>query len=214
MDFSAGSPTFAEKMSNPAFMSVVFEGERKELRSLYGKMKRLQERKTPLVENGFFYPTRWLGNLVKRLGADWHDVYCRGTWGGLELKKDHLYFFTETAWHPPFALLELIQKCYPSMSFYFEAEGDDWDAYLTNDVEGRHFSSRYIVDSEPDMEYFDTIEEASNYLSSYIGEPVAATWQALCEAADEWNDEHPDIEWPINVKQIEVIDNDSRGQTP
>ena len=31
-------------MSNPAFMSVCFEGERRELRSLYGKMKRLQER--------------------------------------------------------------------------------------------------------------------------------------------------------------------------
>jgi len=31
-------------MSNPAFMSVIFEGQRKELKSLYGKMKRLQER--------------------------------------------------------------------------------------------------------------------------------------------------------------------------
>ena len=31
-------------MSNPAFMSVCFEGEKRELRSLYGKMKRLQER--------------------------------------------------------------------------------------------------------------------------------------------------------------------------
>ncbi|MBQ9678995.1 MAG: hypothetical protein IJV44_12760 [Prevotella sp.] len=35
---SVGSLTFAEKMSNPAFMSVVFEGDRRELRSLYGKM--------------------------------------------------------------------------------------------------------------------------------------------------------------------------------
>jgi hypothetical protein len=67
-------------MSNPAFMSVCFEGEQRELRSLYGKMKQLQERKKPLVENSFYYPTRWLGNLVTRLGADWHDVYCRGTW--------------------------------------------------------------------------------------------------------------------------------------
>ena len=129
MDFSAGSPTFVEKMSNPAFMSVCFEGEQRELRSLYGKMKRLQERKKPLVENGFYYPTRWLGNLVTRLGADWHDVYCRGTWSYLELKKNHLYFFTETAWRPPFTLLKLIQIVYPSLTFYFSAEGDDWDAY-------------------------------------------------------------------------------------
>ena len=126
-------------MSNPAFMSVCFEGDRRELRSLYGKMKRLQERKKPLVENGFHEPTRWLGNLVTRLGADWHDVYCRGEWSYLELKKSHLYFFTETAWKPPFALLKLIQKVYPSLSFYFSAEGDDWDSYLTNDAEGKYF---------------------------------------------------------------------------
>lgn len=156
MDFSARSPTFAEKMSNPAFMSVCFEGERRELRSLYGKMKRMQE----------------------------------------------------TAWQPPFALLKLIQKVYPSLVFYFEAEGDDWDAYLTNDAEGKYFSSRYIVDCEPDIEYFDTIAEACNHLSAYIGKPVNASWQALNEAADEWNDEHPDSDWSINVKQIEVISND------
>ena len=94
------------------------------------------------------------------------------------------------------------------MSFYFEAEGDDWDTYLTNDAEGKYFSSRYIVDCEPDMEYFDTIEEASSYLSACIGKPVAATWQSLNEATDEWNDEHPDTDWAINVKQIEVVSND------
>lgn len=208
MDFTAGSPTFVEKMSNPAFMSVCFEGEQRELRSLYGKMKRLQERKKPLVENVFYYPTRWLGNLVTRLGADWHDVYCRGTWSYLELKKNHLYFFTETAWRPPFTLLKLIQKVYPSLTFYFSAEGDDWDAYLTNDAEGKYFSSRYIVDCEPDIEYFDTIEEACDHLSGYIGKPVAASWEALNQATEEWNDDNPDADWPITVKQFEIIGND------
>lgn len=71
-------------MSNPAFMSVCFEGQKKELKSLYGKMKRLQEREKTLVENSFYYPQRWLGNLVTRLGGNWHKVYCRGeiwSWG-------------------------------------------------------------------------------------------------------------------------------------
>ena len=58
-------------------------------------MKRLQERKKPLVENGFYYPKRWLGNLVVRLGADWHEVDCRGTWDDLKMDKKSLYFFTE-----------------------------------------------------------------------------------------------------------------------
>jgi hypothetical protein len=84
-------------MSNPAFMSVCIVGDRRQMKSLYGKMLRLQNRKKPLVENGFYYPKRWLGNLVTRLGGDWHDVYCRGTWDDLKLNKKSLYFFTETA---------------------------------------------------------------------------------------------------------------------
>lgn len=195
-------------MSNHAFMSVVFEGEKRELSSLYGKMKRLQERKKSLVENEFYYPTQWLGNLVTRLGADWHDVYCRGTWSDLKMKENHLYFFTETAWQSPFALLKLIQQVYPSLTFYFSAEGDDWDSYLTNDAESKYFSSRYIVDMEPDMEYYDTIEEACYHLSTYIGKPIAESWEALYQAAEEWNEDNPDADWPINVKQFEVITND------
>ena len=66
-------------------MSVCFEGEKRELRSLYGIMKRLQEKKEPLVENSFYYPKQWLGNLVVRLGKDWRDVFCRGTWSSLKL---------------------------------------------------------------------------------------------------------------------------------
>ena len=122
-------------MANPAFMSVFFEGEKRELRSLYGKMKRLQEREKPLVENGFYYPKQWLGCLVARLGKDWHEVFCGGTWSDLELRHGHLHFFSETAWNAPLELLELITDCYPSLKYYFEVEGD-WDWYLTNDAEG------------------------------------------------------------------------------
>lgn len=192
-------------MSNPAFMSVVFEGERRELKSLYGKMKRLQERNKPLVENGFYYPQRWLGNLVTRLGGDWRNVYCRGTWSDLKLEKDHLYFFTETAWNAPFDLLDFIREVYPSMTYYYSAEGDDWDTYLTNDKDGYYFSSRYIVDTEPDMEYFDTIEEACEHLAAFIGKTIPASWESLCEMAEEWNDNHPDAEWPINVKKYLLV---------
>ena len=156
-------------MSNPAFMSVCFEGQKKELKSLYGKMKRLQEREKPLVENSFYYPQRWLGNLVTRLGGNWHKVYCMGEWSELELTENYLYFFTETAWQPPFRLLKLIQEVYPSLTFYFSAEGDDWDAYLTNDKDGRYFTSRFVLDMEPDIEYFDTIEEANNHHTPLLG---------------------------------------------
>ena len=190
-------------MSNPAFMSVFFVGEKREMRSLYGKMWRLQVRKESLIANGFYEEKRWLGNLVTRLGGDWREVYCKGTWSDLRLTKDYLHFATETAWQPPFELLKLIQKVYPSLQYFFSAEGDDWDAYLTNDEGGRFFTARYVLDMEPDIEYFDTIEEACAHLSAFIGRPVADSWEALCEAAEEWNDAHPDALWPIGVKRFD-----------
>ena len=208
MENRDGSPTFAEKMSNPAFMSVVFEGDKREVRSLYGKMKRLQERKESLVENCFYQKKRWLGNLVTRLGEDYREVYCRGTWEFLTMRGNKVSFLTETAWQPPFALLRMIQRHYPSLQFFFKAEGDNWDAYVTNDDAGRYFSSRYIVDCEPDIEYFDTIEEACSHLSAYTGMEITPTWEALEEAANDWNNCHEESDWPVGVKRIEVISND------
>ena len=113
-----------QKMSNPAFMSVCIVGDRRQMRSLYQKMLRLQNRKEPLIENGFYYPKRWLGNLVARLGGDYKKVCCRGTWADLSLNNKRLYFFTESAWQAPFDVLHLIKKRFeldmPQESDYYD----------------------------------------------------------------------------------------------
>ena len=194
-------------MSNPAFTSVYLEGERRELRSLYEKMKRLQDRKKPLVENGFYYPQRWLGNLVTRLGGDYHDVYCRGTWSDLKLSKDYLYFFTETVSQPPFRLLKLIENVYPSLSFYFGAEGDDWDCLLTNDAEGKYYPYRYLVDSDMGYEYFVELEEVCQFLSPRIT-IVGQSEDQLYEAINEWEENNNDPILYIIIKKVEVLNND------
>lgn len=114
-------------MSNLVFMSACFEGDQRQLKSLYGKMKRLQEREKPLLKNGYYHSKQWLGNLVKRLGAKYNSVYCGGTWDCLKMHEKTLSFTTETSSKPPFRLLKLIENVYPSLSFYFEAEEDDWE---------------------------------------------------------------------------------------
>ena len=193
-------------MSNPAFMSVCLVGDRKQLRSLYGKMLRLQNRREPLVANGFYYPKRWLGNLVVRLGADWREVYCKGTWDCLKLSNESLYFFTETAWQAPFELLKLILKVYPGLEVYFSAEGDGWDAYLTNDREGRFFTSRYELDMPPDNDYYDTIEKVAERISDYTGRCVAPTKEAVYAAIDAFDEENDDMDAYINLKEFEVVE--------
>jgi len=194
-------------MSNLAFTSVCIEGEQHELRSLFGKMKRLQERKKPLIDNGFYHPTRWLGNLVTRLGADWHEVYCGGTWNYLELKGGTLSFNTETASQPPFTLLKLIQKVFPSLSFYFEAEGDDWDCLLTNDAEGKYFPYRYLVDSDMGYEYFVTLKDVLHFLSPRIT-IAGQSEDKLDEAIDKWDETQNDSHQYIIIKKVEVLSND------
>ena len=73
-------------MPNWCFTQYAITGERREVRSLYNKMKRLQQRKTPLLPNSF--GTAWLGCLVKSLGSDPEAVYCRGHWFNLSLDED------------------------------------------------------------------------------------------------------------------------------
>lgn len=92
-----------------------------------------------------------------------------------------------------------------TMKYYFTAEGDDWDWYYTNDAEGKYFTSRYVVDMEPDIEYFDSIEEACKHVSRYIGKTIAPSWDALYDAAEAWNEANPDADWPINLKEIKVV---------
>lgn len=194
-------------MSNLVFMSVCFKGDQRQLKSLYGKMKRLQERKEPLVKNDYYHSKQWLGNLVKRLGANYNKVYCRGTWDCLKMNEKTLYFTTETASQPPFRLLKLIASVYPSLSFYFEAEGDDWDCLLTNDVEGIFFPYHYLVDSDMGYEYFIELEEVCQFLSPRIT-IVGQSEDNLYEAIDEWEENNNDLNKYIIIKKVEVINND------
>ena len=185
-------------MSNPAFMSVSIVGDRRQ-------MLRLQNRKEQLIENGFYYPKRWLGNLAARLGSDWHEVDCCGTWDDLKLNRKCLYFFTESAWQAPFDVLHLIKKVYPELEIYFSAEGDDWDIYLTNDAEGRFFTSRFELDMPPENDYYDTIEEVAELVSNYIGKKIEPTKEAVYAAIDDWEMQNEDMDAYINLKEFDIV---------
>jgi hypothetical protein len=168
-------------------------------------MLRLQNRKKPLIENGFYHPERWLGNLVSRLGGDYNEVYCRGTWDDLDLNRERLYFFTESAWNAPFDLLRLIQKDYPGLEIFFSAVGDDWDSYLTNDAERRFFTNRFELDMPPDNDYYDSIEEVAELVGNYIGHHIEPTKEAVYQAIEEWEDENEDLDDYINLKEFEIV---------
>lgn len=177
-------------MPNWCTTSYALTGGRKEVRSLYNKMKRLQGRKTPLVPNGF--GTTWLGCLVKALGGDPEKVYCRGQWRGLRLTLEGVLFFdTEHAWSRPAEVEMLLEIAYPSLQIYFLEEELGMDIFQTNDAAGEYFKEQVIIDEESEgMEYY-TEEAALEHLTELAGKPITS-WEeaeaftnALNEAQDE-----------------------------
>ncbi len=169
-------------------------------------MVRLEERKLPLIPNNFRDSRRWLGNLVYRLGGDYREIDCRGTWSCLNLSKSCLSFDCLTAWDAPFELLRLISRVYDGLHVYFAAEGDGWDECLTNDAEGVFFTKRYMLDTSVDCDYYDTIEEVSKLVSDYIGVTVGPTKEDVYEAIDQWETINTDIERYVNLKEFRVVE--------
>ena len=51
-------------------------GKKEEVTDLYSKIQQLQNMNEPLEPNGF--GNLWLGCLVKLLGGDYGQIYCRG----------------------------------------------------------------------------------------------------------------------------------------
>ena len=97
-------------MPNWCNTSLVFEGDKQEIKTLYQTMKKLERRKKPLIENGF--GTNWLGCLVEALGSHWKEIYCRGTWFSLKCQGNILRMETETAWSPCIETYDFICKVF------------------------------------------------------------------------------------------------------
>ncbi len=173
-------------MPNWCNTSLVFEGDKQEIKTLYLTMKKLERRKTPLVENGF--GVNWLGCLVEALGGHWEETYCRGTWFSLEYHGNILRMETETAWSPCIETYDFICKVFPSLAYYYRSEEPMMAEYLTNDLEGRHFMACYHVDAIlPNGDYmsesFDSLEAALQWVTEKSGCTVQS--EADVEALNE-----------------------------
>ena len=189
-------------MPNWCYTSVVVDGKRKEVQSLFSKMNNLENRKKPLVDNSF--GKNWLGCLVVKLGGDWEKIYCRGSWSDLDWNGAILRFNTETAWGPMTEVFKFIKSVYPSLEIYWQAEEDGNGVFITNDTEGCYFRDRYRIEHDLDYEYFTTIEGVLGYVSGVIGKELKS--KAAMEAAiNDWNDNTEDDDRMIYFIEYEVI---------
>ena len=112
-------------MANICITNYVIEGEKKELDTLYQKMKELQGQN--------------LGQLVESLGKTPDEVMCRGEWSNLERQGDTMHVTFETAWTPCYEVTDLLKATYPSLRIFYKAEEPGNGVYLKNDAEGKYF---------------------------------------------------------------------------
>ena len=156
------------------------------VRKLYHMMKNLEERKEPLVENGF--GTAWYGNLVTILGGDWNDVYCRGSWSDLRLMSDDVLAWSdETAWGPMTEVFGLTEKAMPGLKVWYMAEEEGMEIFETNDADGIYFPERYILRTDWDTEYYEELSQVLKAASDKLKRDIR-TKDELEEAIEDLDD--------------------------
>ena len=171
-------------------------GDAKEVRSLHKVLKYINKRKTSTLKNGF--GKMWLGNLVHKLGGNWEELRCRGEIIDYYLDGNVLTINQNTAWCEQEGVREIIQKAYPSIKVYYMEQESGCGVFTTNDPSGVYFPERYFLETNEDWEYFESIEQVAEYVSTKIlNRKVEADVNAICQALDDYVEEHenenPDI---------------------
>ena len=148
----------------------------------------MEKRKTSILKNGF--GKMWLGNLVHKLGGDWKEYRCRGEITDFSLDGNVLTINQNTAWCEQEGIRQIIEKTYPSIKVYFMEQEPGCGVFNTNDASGDYFPERYFLDSNEDWEYFETLDEAANFVSKIVECKVEPSVYAIQNALDAYVEEH------------------------
>lgn len=74
-----------------------------------------------------------------------------------------------TAWCEQEGVRQAIQTKFPSIKVYYIEEEPGCDVYYTNDNNGDFFPEKYLLDGEEVYEYFESLDDLSEYLNSRFG---------------------------------------------
>lgn len=193
-------------MPNWASTSYVFKGaNEKQAQDLYDKIDSLSKMKEPVEPNGF--GLSWMGCLVILLGGDIDKVYSRGEIIDYNLNGNLVSFDCETAWDEMPEFRHFLEQQYPDSKIYYQVEDCGNCVYATNDADGEYFKDRYCLDSYDGLEYFETIEEAAEYIGETIGKKLTPDFAEIENAIDEYMEEHDnsDESW-MSFHKYQVLD--------
>ena len=193
-------------MPNWASCAYVFKAkDQKQAKDLFDKIDSLAKMEEPHVSNGF--GVLWMGCLVNLLGGDWDKVYCRGEIIDYNLIDDRVYMYCDTAWGEMPEFRHFIEENYPESKGFYQVEECGNDVYITNDADGVYFPDRYCLDFFDGIEYFETIEEAAEYVGEIIGKDLKPDCAEINKAIDDYMEEHDnsDESW-MSFHEFEVLE--------
>jgi hypothetical protein len=191
-------------MANQSDVVYKCIGDPKEVRSLYKIINANDKRKTSRVKNGF--GTLWIGNIIDALGEDWEKLRCRGEIIGYHIENNLLTIYQSTAWCEQEGFRECIEKKFSSIKVYYREEEPGCDVYYTNDADRNYFPERYLLNNNDEPLYFNTIEEAAEYVSGIVNQKVEANMEAIEKALDNYEEEHEDDDVYFSFHEFQVVD--------
>lgn len=190
-------------MANWAF--VTYECVCRDNQQAQAFKKLLDELKSlpqPYAESDF--GNLWMGCLVKALGGDPDEIDCRGKMLDYTIEGNIVTLNTEQAWSEQKEFRHLVEEMYPGMKIWYSSSEWNEGVFVTNDREGKFFSRRYYLEYDDDYEYFDTIEQAADYVGNIVGMDVDPNVEAINDAIEEYLEDDEDC--CMNFYEFKIID--------
>lgn len=188
-------------MANWATTSYRIENKLENLQELHNLCKAFLNKERPVMEEGA--SEEWEGNIILALGIDKGSSYLRGFIQECELEDGVLRIEANEAWGAT-DFRHLLEGHYEDMKVYYIVEEEGCEVYATNDVEGKYFSYRFVVDScvegEDEFEYFKTEAEALQYIAGRLNRNSISV-----EEIKEWNEEHELDDDYISLHEYKIV---------
>jgi hypothetical protein len=177
-------------MANLADVTYKIEGAPEDLGAILQALEANDKRKNPLVKNGF--SNMWLGCIITALGGNWEQWKCRGEVYDYRMEDDILIINQSCCWCEQEGFRKFLQEKFPSLTIHYREEECGCELYHCSSFEA--FPERYFLDSDcDDPHYWETIEEAAEYISTLVGRKVDADVSALSKAIDNYTEEQENI---------------------
>lgn len=192
-------------MPNWAYSQYIATGDKEQLKKLYSIMSELEEMKAPGLHENCFGST-WLGNLIIKLGGNWKQLYCKGSWNNLLLHEDGTVSFSvESAWGELYYVRKFIEEYFPDVRLFFQCEESGMGIYQTNDDTGQYFPEKYYLWVENgDTEYYNNLEALAKEVENITGSKNLKTLDSCKKALETYSRSNSDLCYTL--EDFELLD--------